>query len=230
MSEVDTEAEHRIREVVERRLPSASILGEELTPDARPGEGIVFVADPLDGTTNFLHRFPWYAVSIGVLVDGALEAGVVLNVPTGECWTARRGHGAWLGDEPVRVSPITDPSVALVGTGFPFKNLDDFDAYKRQFEAVTRATAGIRRPGSAALDLVSVACGQFEAFWELMLAPWDIAAGTLIVREAGGIVTDLAGAPVEIAHTGVVAGNPTMHRWLLGIVGAHASSPITTAP
>jgi myo-inositol-1(or 4)-monophosphatase len=176
--------------------------------------GLVFVVDPLDGTTNFLHGFPWYAVSIAALVEGDLAAGAVLNVANGELFTALAGSGARRNGQPIRVSSITDPIRALVGTGFPFKSGDQVEQYLRGFGAAMRETAGVRRAGSAALDLADVACGRYEAFWELMLAPWDIAAGILLVREAGGIVTNLAGAPAPVAHTGLIAGNPTMHAWL----------------
>jgi len=171
--------------------------------------------DPLDGTTNFLHGFPEYAVSIGVLINRELVAGVVRHVVTGEVFTARAGAGAWRNDQPIRVSTITEPKRALIGTGFPFSNMDRIDEYLPQFAAVAGQTAGMRRAGSAALDLARLASGQFDAFWELKLAPWDIAAGILLVREAGGIVTDLSGAPAMVSHTGLVAGNPTMHQWLL---------------
>ena len=150
--------------------------------------------DPLDGTTNFLHGFPVYAVSIAVAVEGVVEAGVILDVPRGDRYTAIRGGGA-LAKRRARfsVSTIDDPSKALIGTGFPFKHLVYVDAYQRQFAAVVRTTSGIRRAGAAALDLAAVANGWFEAFWELSLAPWDMAAGVLLVREAGGVVTDLDG-------------------------------------
>jgi len=196
-------------------VPNARILGEELSPEVGAGTGIVFVVDPLDGTTNFLHGFPEYAVSIGVTVNAELVAGVVHHVVTGEVFTARAGAGAWRNDQPIRVSAITDPKRALIGTGFPFSSMDRIDEYLPQFAAVAGQTAGMRRAGSAALDLARLAAGQFDAFWELKLAPWDIAAGILLVREAGGIVTDLSGAPATVSHTGLVAGNPTMHEWLL---------------
>jgi myo-inositol-1(or 4)-monophosphatase len=220
VTEVDTESEQLIRDIIARHLPDATVVGEELSPDALVHAGTVFVVDPLDGTTNFLHGFPWYAVSIGVLVDGTLEAGIVLNVPTGDEHTARRGHGAHRNGERARVSEIVDPAYALIGTGFPFKHLQSLDVYQRQFEAVTRATSGIRRPGSAALDLAAVACGQYDAFWELSLAPWDIAAGALLVQEAGGIITNLDGEPFRVSHTPLIAGNPVMHARLLEILRA----------
>lgn len=214
VSEVDISAEETIRDVVHARHPDALILGEELTPD-RTAAGLTFVVDPLDGTTNFLHGYPWYAVSIGVLTDGALAAGVVLNVATGELFTATAGGGARRNGEPIAVSPLTEPLRALIGTGFPFKRMDLLDLYLRQFAAVARATAGMRRAGAAALDLADVACGRFEAFWELSLAPWDVAAGILLVREAGGVVTELDGAEKQVARGGIVAGSTTMHAWLL---------------
>jgi myo-inositol-1(or 4)-monophosphatase len=177
--------------------------------------GLVFVADPLDGTTNFLHGFPWYAVSIAALVDDDLVAGVVLNVANGDLFSATAGGGARLSGQPISVSPITEPTRALIGTGFPFKDGSRVEEYLRVLPSIMVETAGIRRPGAAALDLADVACGRFEAFWELTLAPWDIAAGMLLVREAGGIVTDLSGAPAKVGHTGLVAGSPAMHAWLL---------------
>jgi myo-inositol-1(or 4)-monophosphatase len=223
VSDVDRGAEEIVRRVLLTAFPDAVFVGEEsYDPAASLGERIAFVVDPLDGTTNFLHGFPWYAVSIGATHAGVPVAGVVRNVPTGETFAARRGAGAWretaAGREPIRVSTVVDPARALVGTGFPFKNIDRIDAYLRQFAAITRATAGIRRPGAAALDLCDVACGRFEAFWELTLAPWDIAAGMVIVREAGGVVTDPAGNEAAITHTGLVVGSPTMHRWVLDVV------------
>jgi myo-inositol-1(or 4)-monophosphatase len=221
VSAADRDSETAVREVITVRHPDATILGEELSPEvaaATMRTGLVFVVDPLDGTTNFLHGFPWYAVSIAALVDGDLAAGVVLNVPNGELFTATAGGGARRSGQPIRVSSIVDPIRALVGTGFPFKQGNQIEEYLTGFAAVTREAAGIRRPGSAALDLADVACGRYEAFWELMLAPWDIAAGILLVREAGGIVTDLTGAPAPVAHTGLIAGNPAMHRWLSGLL------------
>jgi myo-inositol-1(or 4)-monophosphatase len=151
----------------------------------------------------------------GIQPSGELQAGVVLNVSSGELFTATAGGGARVNGQPIQVSPITDASRALIGTGFPFKEGKHTDEYLRMMSRVMRETAGIRRPGSASLDLADVACGRFEGFWELSLAPWDIAAGLLLVREAGGVVTNIAGEPCPVAHTSLVAGNPTMHAWLL---------------
>ena len=215
VSEVDTAAEHAIRDVIRTRLPDAEVIGEELSPET-VARGVTFVVDPLDGTTNFLHRFPVYAVSIAVSVEGTTEAAVILDVPRSDRYTATRGGGAKRNGEPIRVSPINDASKALIGTGFPFKHLVYVESYQRQFAAVVRTTSGIRRAGAAALDLAAVANGWFEAFWELSLAPWDVAAGILLVREAGGVVTDLEGVDVDgLTPTGLVAGSRAMHEWLL---------------
>lgn len=219
VSDVDRDAERTITETIVARHPDARILGEELSPAMTDRRGVVFVADPLDGTTNFLHGFPWYAVSIAALVDGELTAGAVLNVATGELFTATSGGGARLNGQPISVSPITDPIRSLIGTGFPFKNDQRVDEYLRMLPRIMRESAGIRRAGSAALDLADVACGRFEAFWELQLAPWDIAAGILLILEAGGIVTNIAGENCPIDHTSLVAGNPRMHAWLMERVG-----------
>jgi myo-inositol-1(or 4)-monophosphatase len=216
VSDVDRASEEVIRATLAKLAPIARLIGEETSSDVSGArEGTVFVADPLDGTTNFLHGFPAYAVSIAALVDGELRAGVVLDVTRDELFTATLGTGAQLNGAPIAVSKLVEPSRALIGTGFPFKHRDLIVPYIRQLPGVMASTAGIRRAGSAALDLAAVACGRFDAFWELMLAPWDMAAGMLLVREAGGVVTDLDGAPSRVAHGALVCGNPAMHRWLL---------------
>jgi myo-inositol-1(or 4)-monophosphatase len=215
VSAVDRASEEAIAEVVRPRHPDARIVGEELAPNLGGLGGVTFIADPLDGTTNYLHDFPWYCVSIAALVDGEPVAAAILNVPIGELFTATAGGGARRAGQPISVSRIDAPSRALVGTGFPFKRADEIEPYLRVIAGVMREVAGLRRPGSAALDLADVACGRFDAFWELSLAPWDVAAGILLVREAGGVVTDLEGGPSRVAHGPIVAGNPAMHAWLL---------------
>jgi myo-inositol-1(or 4)-monophosphatase len=218
VSEVDKASEQRIVEIVKRRSPDAIVLGEELSPSAASSKGIVVIADPLDGTTNFLHGYAEYSVSIAIARDGVVCAGVVLNVPRGDEFTAVNGGGAFLNERRIRVSSLREPGRALIGTGFPFKTLELLPQYMAQFSLVMRGTAGIRRAGSAALDLSNVACGRFDAFWELVLAPWDVAAGMLMVQEAGGIVTDLEGNPARPIAGAFVAGNPAMHAWLLQTV------------
>jgi myo-inositol-1(or 4)-monophosphatase len=221
VSDADRDSETAIREIIRARHNDATVLGEELSPDVAAEtvkKGLVFVVDPLDGTTNFLHGFPWYAVSIAALVDGVHAAGAILNVATGELFTAVAGSGARRNGQPIHVSKIEEPLKALIATGFPFKDGDQVEGYLRGFGAVMRQAAGVRRVGSAALDLADVAAGRYEAFWELRLAPWDVAAGILLVREAGGIVTDFSGAPAPVAHTSIVAGNPKLHAWLLELI------------
>lgn len=224
VSDVDRGAEERIAASLMQAVPGSRVIGEELSPELLR-EGLVWIVDPLDGTTNFLHGYPEYAVSIAAAENGCLQAGVVVNVPRGELYEATAGGGAFCSGRPIHVSRIAGPGHALIGTGFPFKHLEGMDRYLAQFRRVAEATSGIRRAGSAALDLCAVACGAFDAFWELQLAPWDVAAGTLIVREAGGVVTDLEGSDIGIQHGPVVAGNPAMHGWLLGITSSIPSAP-----
>jgi myo-inositol-1(or 4)-monophosphatase len=220
VSDVDRDAERAIQETIHSRHPDARLLAEEMssTMDVNDRAGLVFVADPLDGTTNFLHGFPWYAVSIAALVDGDVVAGVVLNAANGELFSATLGGGARKNGQPIAVSRIDEPIRSLIATGFPFKEGSQFDEYLAMLPRIMRETSGIRRPGAAALDLADVACGRFEAFWEWRLAPWDIAAGHLLVREAGGVITTMTGDACPIDHTSVVAGNPVMHAWLLDAV------------
>jgi myo-inositol-1(or 4)-monophosphatase len=202
----DRGAETLIAAHLTRGVPGSTVVGEELSPGAGRGADVVWLVDPLDGTTNFLHGYPQYAVSIGCAVHGVLCLGVVHDVARDQVYWGASGLGAWQDARRLRVSSLTAPERALVGTGFPFKQLDVLERYLRQFAAVTAASSGIRRAGSAALDLADVAAGRFDAFWELTLAPWDIAAGVVLIREAGGLVTTLDGS--------IVAGNPALHRWL----------------
>lgn len=221
VTEVDKAAESAIGDVIRTRCPGAEIVGEELSPEGLvQSRGISFVVDPLDGTTNFLHGYPEYSVSIAVTDGPDIVAGIVRNLAKAETFTATSGGGAYLNGQPINVSRESNSARALIGTGFPFKRHDLLEEYARQFVHVSRLTAGIRRAGSAALDLSNLACGRFDGFWELVLAPWDIAAGVLIVREAGGIVSDVRGEEKTISHGSVVAGNPDIHPWLLRTVQA----------
>lgn len=216
-TEVDRESERIITDLLTRAFPGSGVVGEELSPDVVT-DGLVWIVDPLDGTTNFLHGFPAYAVSIAAALDGVLQAAAVLHVPLDRLTTAVRGGGTFERGRPVRVSPITEPGHALIGTGFPFRDFDRLDEYVAQFRRVVLGATGIRRPGSAAIDLADVAAGRFEGFWEQRLSAWDIAAGILLVREAGGRVTDREGRDLGVEHGEVIAGNPPIHDWLLGAV------------
>ena len=218
VTDVDRRAEQLVSEVLLAAEPGSRIVGEELQPEVVTG-GLVWIVDPLDGTTNFLHDFPSYAVSVAGAVDGQLEVAVIVDVATDHTYSAARGGGAWQGERRLAVSAISDPAFALIGTGFPFKDTSRIPEYLEQFRRVAGQTSGVRRPGAAALDLAHVAAGRFDGFWEQRLSAWDIAAGVLLIREAGGVVTDLSGREVGIEHTGLVAGNPAIHRWLLEAIG-----------
>jgi len=221
VTEVDRAAESMIAEVILRDAPESVVVGEELSPQRVAQGELVWIVDPLDGTTNFLHGYPQYAVSIGCVADGKLVAGVVHDVCRKRTYTATRGGGAFEEDTRLSVSAVADPRRALIGTGFPFKALNQLHVYLAQFAAVTGAASGIRRAGAAALDLVDVAAGRLDGFWELQLAPWDIAAGTLLIREAGGIVTRADGAADVLRSPGdgsIVAGNAAMHKWLIDLI------------
>jgi myo-inositol-1(or 4)-monophosphatase len=223
VTEVDRKAEELIREVLLDGAPGSTVVGEELSPKVIT-RGLVWIVDPLDGTTNFLHGVPGYAVSIAAAVDGVLETGVVLELPSLRMFRASRGGGAWLGDQRLRVSSISSPADALIGTGFPFTDFDHLEEYISQLRRVIQETSGVRRPGAAALDLAAVATGAFDGFWEQRLSAWDIAAGIVLVREAGGRVTDFAGRDLGVEHASVVAGNPAIHSWLLETISARAQT------
>ena len=219
VSAVDRGTETIIRDLLAPPGRDVTFIGEESAPDSIiVGRGITFIVDPLDGTTNYLHGYPAYAVSIGALVDGELAAGVVVDVPRGECYTAVRNGGAFRDGLPIHVSAIVDPALSLIATGVPFRKPEQIARYLAQLPKVLATTSGIRRAGAAAIDLAHVACGRVDAFWELRLAPWDVAAGILLVREAGGIVTGFDGVPSRPAFTGYVAGNAALHAWLLATV------------
>ncbi len=215
VSEVDIGAEERIRSILTTRIPGLRVIGEELGPEGDATRGLVAIVDPLDGTTNFLHGFPAYCVSIAIAMNGVPRVGVVHDVARGGVYWAVAGRGAYFNDQRIHVSANDQPERALIGTGLPFKDMTHADMYLKQLRHLMPIVAGMRRAGSAALDLCDVACGRFEGFWELKLAPWDIAAGLLIVREAGGICTDLDGREAPIAHGPLVVGSTAMHGWLL---------------
>lgn len=241
VTHVDREAEAAIVARIERTFPGHAVLAEEAaTADRGTGEAAarqsgggagdadwLWVIDPLDGTTNYLHRYPVYAVSIGVMQHEEPMVAVVRHGVTDQEWLAVRGGGAWLDGERIHVSGIDRLSHALIGTGFPFKALDLLPDFTAQFAAVLRGSAGVRRAGAAALDLCHVASGWFDGFWELSLAPWDVAAGTLMVREAGGIVTRLNGDPSVIGAGSLLAGNPAIHAALRDTL--HAATPAWVA-
>ncbi|MDZ7828241.1 MAG: inositol monophosphatase family protein [Halofilum sp. (in: g-proteobacteria)] len=213
VSEVDREAEGRIIDTLLRTYPSHGILAEE--SGERKGDGHVWVIDPLDGTTNFLHGFPHFAVSIALMADDRLEQGVIYDPVRQELFTASRGSGAEVNNRRMRVSQRRGLEGALLGTGFPYRDDQPDEAYMDMLREFMRLSAGVRRPGSAALDLAYLAAGRIDGFWELGLSRWDIAAGALLVREAGGIVGDLHGGDDYLASGDVIAANPKVYHAMM---------------
>ena len=218
VSEVDRQAETEIIRIIHRAFPGHGILAEESAhegqaPSARPDH--TWIIDPLDGTTNFLHGFPQFAVSIALVHKGALDQAVVYDPIANELFTASRGSGAFFNDKRMRVSKAKQLEGSLLGTGFPFKEPHHVDSYLQMFKSLMLQTAGIRRAGSAALDLAYVACGRLDGFWEIGLKPWDLSAGALLIEEAGGVVTDFRGGADYMKSGNVVGGNHRIHQAIL---------------
>jgi len=219
VTEVDRAAEAAIIETLSTAYPQHAFLAEESGASQGGGEAeYTWIIDPLDGTTNFIHGFPQYAVSIGLRHRGQLTQAVVYDPTRNELFTASRGRGAFLNDRRIRVSRRSQLRESLIGTGFPFRQLEHLDEYVRMFKRITEETAGIRRPGAAALDLAYVAAGRLDGFWEFGLSPWDMAAGTLVIIEAGGLVSDFAGEDNYLFTGNVVCGTPKVHEQLLALV------------
>jgi len=206
VSEVDDAAEDAILSVLREAYPDHGVLAEESGASDRKSD-YTWVVDPLDGTTNFLHGNPQYCVSIGLLVKGVPSQAVVFDPNRNELFTASKGVGAYLNDRRIRVSRTDKLEQALVGTGFPFREVGNLDEYMRMLRNIMLNTSGVRRPGAAALDLAWVACGRIDAFWEIGLSPWDMAAGALLVREAGGLIGDLDGEDRFLDTGRVLASN-----------------------
>ena len=217
VSEVDHAAEEAIIGVLREAYPAHGILAEESGGKDEDAE-YVWVIDPLDGTTNFLHGFPQYCVSIGLLHKGVPAQAVVFDPNRNELFTASKGVGAYLNDRRIRVSKVDKVEDALMGTGFPFREVGHLDDYLRMFKNVTLNCAGVRRPGAAALDLAWVAAGRIDGFWEIGLSPWDMAAGALLVREAGGLIGDLEGNDKFLDSGRVVASNGKIFGALLQLL------------
>ncbi|MGI9235320.1 MAG: inositol monophosphatase family protein [Woeseiaceae bacterium] len=215
VSEADRAAERAIIDVIQKHYPEHAILAEESGIQGDPNNNTVWIIDPLDGTTNYLHGFPVFAVSIGVKVNGRMSHGVVYDPLRQELFTATRGDGAQLDEHKIRVSGRSELEQALVGTGFPFRQADEeLEPYMGMLSKVVKNTSGVRRPGAAALDLCYVAAGRLDAFWETGLAPWDVAAGSLIIREAGGIVSGLDGSEDYLDSGHILCGTPRIYRSL----------------
>jgi myo-inositol-1(or 4)-monophosphatase len=221
VTQVDRSAEAAIIDIIRQAFPDHAILGEESGAiegkSGGPGKKVEYrwIIDPLDGTTNFIHGFPQYCVSIALQHRGAIEHGVVYDPGKNELFTASRGNGAFLDDRRIRVTKCANLKDALVGTGFPYKEQSRLDLYMKQLKLIMQGSAGVRRAGAAALDLAYVAAGRLDAFWELGLAPWDMAAGALMIQEAGGMVGDLSGDAGWLESGDIATATPKVYTQFL---------------
>lgn len=216
VSYVDKEAEVRIAEKLSIFLPEAGFIAEEGTGE-RNEHGYNWVVDPLDGTTNFVHGIPVFSISIALMYEQEILLGVVYDPNNKECFHAIKNGGAWLNKRKISVSPVTDLSESLIATGFPYRLIDKMPQYLDLLLEFIRRTHGFRRIGSAALDLCYVSCGRFEAFYEHSLKPWDVAAGALIVKEAGGSVSDLKNEP-DYVFGGQILATGKIHEEMLAVI------------
>jgi myo-inositol-1(or 4)-monophosphatase len=225
VSEVDRQAEQEIIAVLRKAYPDHGVLAEE--SGRREGNDYQWIIDPLDGTTNYLHGFPQFAVSIALQHKGRIEQGVVYDPLRQELFTASRGAGAMLNERRIRVTSRRSLDGALLGTGFPFKSQQHLDAYLDMFRALFPRTAGIRRPGSAALDLAYVAAGRLDGFWEIGLNIWDMAAGVLLIQEAGGLSSDFVGGHDYLDNGNLVAGNPKVFAEILKTIRPYVGTDLS---
>jgi myo-inositol-1(or 4)-monophosphatase len=214
----DRRAEQTIRDELAKARPGYSFLGEEGGEIAGTDKTHTWIVDPLDGTTNFLHSIPQFSISIALQRDDTIVAGLVYNPITDEMFTAERGKGAFLNDKRLRVAARKRLADAVVGCGLPHYGRGDLELGRKELAAVQEKVAGLRRFGSAALDFAWVAAGRLDVYWERNLSPWDMAAGLLLVREAGGFVSDLDGGDAILSKGHVIAGNETLHPELLKVL------------
>ena len=225
VSEVDHAAERTIIEILQNAYPDHGFIGEESGNQNVDAEN-VWIIDPLDGTTNFLHGFPQYCVSIALQQQGQLTQAVVYDPNRNDLFTATRGGGAYLNDKRIRVSHRTKLQDSLIATGFPFRDFAHLDTYLAMFKDMLKKTSGVRRPGSAALDLAYVAAGWADGYWEIGLKSWDLAAGALLVHEAGGLVGDFEGNEGYLKGGNIVAGNPRIFGQLLQTLAPHLTDAL----
>jgi myo-inositol-1(or 4)-monophosphatase len=218
VSAADRRAEELLRAELTKARPGYGFLGEEGGRHEGPDKTHTWIVDPLDGTTNYLHGIPHFAISIGLERDGAIVAGVIYNPITDEMYTAEKGKGAFLNDRRLRVAVRKRLADAVVACALPHHGRGDLLQFRKELAALQDKVAGVRRFGAAALDLAFVAAGRYDAYWERGLSPWDMAAGLLMVREAGGYVTDLAGHDNMMTNGDIIAGNETMHGEVLALI------------
>jgi myo-inositol-1(or 4)-monophosphatase len=221
VSAADLASEEAIIQAIRARFPDHSILSEEAGRSTPTDSGPTWIVDPLDGTTNFVHGIPQFAVSIGVAVEGRVDYGVILDPCKNDVFSAARGRGAHWNGQPCRASSRKGLAGSLLATGFPFKAHQLLDPYLAIFHDVFLRCKAIRRPGAAALDLAYTACGLFDGFFEFQLSAWDVAAGAVLVEEAGGVITDMDGGTGYLSSGNVVCGPAGVHRGLLEAVSSH---------
>jgi len=218
VTEADVATEKEIKYIITQAFPSDLILAEESHSGKNLSDQRTWIIDPIDGTTNFAHGVPFYAISIALWENKQPKVGLVYGVAQDEMFIAEAGGGARLNGELIRVSETSDHQRALIGTGFPYRDLSVIEDYMKIFDIMMRQTHGVRRPGSAAYDMAYVACGRYDGFYEYALEPWDVAAGALLIREAGGIVTDWKGGDNWLNGRRITAGNPQIHRWIQQVI------------
>lgn len=227
VSEVDKAAERTIIETILDVYPTHAILAEE--SGAQGESEYLWIIDPLDGTTNFLHGYQQYSVSIALQHNGVLTQAVIYDPTKNDLFTATRGRGAFLNDRRIRVSKRGELADSLIGTGFPYSKFDHLDAYMDILKDMMKKTAGLRRPGSAALDLAYTAAGRYDGFFETGLKSWDIAAGCLLITEAGGLVSDLQGNDSYLRSGHLCAGNPRIFAQMLQVIAPHLTDELKSA-
>ena len=219
VTQIDTQNEAILTEFMAKETPDFGFLGEESGIHGAQKSGAPFwYVDPVDGTTNLAHRFPWTCISIGLVVEGQPRVGVIFNPLQNQMFCAAESHGATLNDKPIRVSENTDFARALLATGFPVGPSDKRIPNMANFDRVSQICHSVRRPGSAAIDCACVAAGWFDGFWEIGLKPWDTAAGCILIREAGGVVTGFEGDPYDPHIPYIIAGNAAIHARLAELV------------
>ena len=217
VTQVDLQSEKTIIELIKKRFPEHGIMAEESLGNVDRGE-YRWIIDPLDGTTNYIHGYPVFSISIALQYKREIILGVVHDPLRGDLFYAEKGKGAYLNDQPVHVSQTSDMGKCLLATGFPFRSKQYLEPYLESFRQIFLIASGVRRLGSAALDFAYIGCGRCDGFWEIGLSPWDIAAGSIIIKEAGGIVTDFAGGGNFLNTGDVVASNGKIHDHILEIV------------
>lgn len=218
---VDEQAEQRLAESLLHILPQSGILGEEAAQNRETLSGYTWIIDPLDGTTNYIHGLPIYCISVGLLLESEVVAGIIYDPIRKELFTASQGNGAFLNTKPIRVKPNAQIQDSLLATGFPYYDFGKTPAYLKVLDTLMKNTRGLRRMGSAAIDLAYVACGRFDAFFEYSLAPWDVAAGACIVSEAGGMVSDFGGTQNYLYGKEIIASNLALHPYLQSLIFEH---------